>query len=328
MSTPLVSIVIPVYNRQAYIRSCLESCVKQDYRPLEIIVIDDGSTDASCAVIQQFIKDHQHPDQVTFRYVYQEHRGAPHARNSGLDHASGEFVQLLDSDDMLAPAALTDKYAAFTDAYSVVFGDSIMVDHHGQYVRDFLHTGFPATTAVKYLGSRSILTSSLLFRKTCFDHIRFDPSMEVMQDRELCIRLLAAGFKFKYLQKIVEYHRLPGTDNISGETWVYTNPLRYIHAYAKILEHVSRLDHDTVNSVAQSTCHGLWKRGRELVRAGKCAEAQRYFAKAIAINAGRIPKSFFYRIAAGILSCVTIERIVQGYKLQRNRVYVKKVLSA
>lgn len=322
MNTPLISIVIPVFNRQSYIEACLASCVAQHYRPLQIIIVDDGSTDASQTTILKFIEDHQHIDRLTFQYLYQEHHGAPQARNAGLAKAEGAFIQFLDSDDLLAPEAVHDKYTAFTAGYSVVFGDSVMIDAQTNPIRDFLHSNFTEATAIAYLANRSILTSSLLFRKECFERIQYDPSIDVMQDRDICIRLLVAGFKFKYIQKIVEYHRLPGDDNISSKTWVYTNPLRYLHAYTKIYSHVSGLDQATVRSVTNNTIEGLWRRGRQLVRAGKYAEAHCYFTRAVAINAGHIPKSFLYRITARIISCIHLERLMHLYKTYRNRIHV------
>lgn len=94
----LVSIIIPTYNYGEYLARAVESCLSQTHRDLEIIVIDDGSTDNTQAVMCRFT------DRVT--YVYQENRGVSAARNAGLDRASGDFITFLDADDYLADGAI------------------------------------------------------------------------------------------------------------------------------------------------------------------------------------------------------------------------------
>lgn len=96
----LISIIMPTYNREKYIAQALRSLLEQDYRPLEIIVVDDGSTDATRQVVESFASDH-------IRYVYQENAGVAAARNLGVSTASGEFLAWLDSDDYYLPGKLT-----------------------------------------------------------------------------------------------------------------------------------------------------------------------------------------------------------------------------
>ena len=93
---PLVSVIMTLYNGARYIEQALASIVAQTYRPLECIVIDDGSTDEGGAIAQRF----------SVRYVYQENRGIARARNRALGLAQGEFVAFLDHDDYWAPQKL------------------------------------------------------------------------------------------------------------------------------------------------------------------------------------------------------------------------------
>src|ERR1700694_2891614 len=90
-SNPLVSCIVPVYNGERYLRSALESIFAQDYRPLEVIVVDDGSSDKSAVIAQDF-------KQV--RYMHQTNQGVATARNAGLAAARGEFIAFLDQDDL------------------------------------------------------------------------------------------------------------------------------------------------------------------------------------------------------------------------------------
>jgi glycosyltransferase involved in cell wall biosynthesis len=95
MSEPLVSVVIPCYNAERWIEDCLTSVLEQTHAPIEILVVDDGSTDGSAAIAKRFQKD-------GVRLFQQTNRGAPLARNVGLAHARGAYIQYLDADDLLS----------------------------------------------------------------------------------------------------------------------------------------------------------------------------------------------------------------------------------
>jgi glycosyltransferase involved in cell wall biosynthesis len=97
MDMPLVSAIIPVYNGERYLAEALQSIFDQDYRPLEVIVVDDGSTDGTAAVARSF----------DVRYVYQPNAGHAAARNAGIAIAKGEFIAPLDADDLWAPNKLS-----------------------------------------------------------------------------------------------------------------------------------------------------------------------------------------------------------------------------
>lgn len=96
MMSTLVSIIIPVYNLEDYIENCLNSVVNQTYRELEILCIDDGSTDKSAEKIKAFAERDSR-----VKYLYQENAGVSAARNKGLDEATGEYVMFVDGDDYI-----------------------------------------------------------------------------------------------------------------------------------------------------------------------------------------------------------------------------------
>jgi len=99
----MISVVIPAYNREAYIGEAVESVLAQDHRPIEIIVVDDGSDDATADVAARF-------DGV--RCVWREHGGAAAARNTGVEQAQGDLLAFLDSDDRWHPDKLERQLAA------------------------------------------------------------------------------------------------------------------------------------------------------------------------------------------------------------------------
>ena len=106
---PLVSVVIPTYNRAQRLPRAIDSCLEQTYPNVEVIVVDDGSTDDTQALLARYVQEHGE-DRV--RTALLAHQGAWVARNKGLDLARGRYIQLLDSDDCLAPRKFELQVAA------------------------------------------------------------------------------------------------------------------------------------------------------------------------------------------------------------------------
>ena len=100
-SAPLVSVIIPTYDRERFLGEALANAYAQAYEPLEVIVVDDGSTDATAELVTAFA----HP----VRYVRQEHRGVSVARNRGLAEAHGDLIAFLDSDDLWTDGSLRHR---------------------------------------------------------------------------------------------------------------------------------------------------------------------------------------------------------------------------
>jgi glycosyltransferase involved in cell wall biosynthesis len=115
-SKPVISVIIPVYNGEKYLAEAIESVLAQTYRPIEVIVVDDGSTDGSADVAKDFVP--------LVQYCFQPNGGTGAARNRGIDLARGSFFAFLDADDILVKDKLTLQMAAF-DAnpdVDIVFG--------------------------------------------------------------------------------------------------------------------------------------------------------------------------------------------------------------
>ena len=93
---PLVSIIIPVYNAEKQIGTCLDSIIQQTYKNLQIILIDDGSTDNSFSMIQEYVKDDSR-----IVCIQQENQGSVSARKRGLDIAVGDYIEFVDADDYI-----------------------------------------------------------------------------------------------------------------------------------------------------------------------------------------------------------------------------------
>lgn len=115
----LVSIIVPVYNTGEYLAPCVESLVTQTYRNIEIILVDDGSTDGSGAVCDEFAR---RDDRI--RVIHQKNAGVSAARNAGLDAMQGSYLLFVDGDDTIAPNTIALALRGFLDGSAdlVVFG--------------------------------------------------------------------------------------------------------------------------------------------------------------------------------------------------------------
>src|ERR1700722_11358410 len=98
---PGVSVIIPTYNYGSFLADCVKSVLRQSEKSIEIIIVDDGSTDSTPDVVKPFTGK--------VKYIFQENKGLSSARNTGLKHASGDLVQFLDSDDLLGIDAIAAK---------------------------------------------------------------------------------------------------------------------------------------------------------------------------------------------------------------------------
>ena len=118
-NNPKVSILIPLYNAEQYIAETIESCLAQTYDNIEIIIVDDGSTDKSLSIAKEYEKDYKN-----IKVVTQQNSGASVARNKAFEFSSGDFIQYLDADDLLHPDKIRLQIEVLknTDNCTLVFG--------------------------------------------------------------------------------------------------------------------------------------------------------------------------------------------------------------
>ena len=112
-NNPLITIIIPVYNAKKYLRDCIESILSQTYHNLEIILVDDGSTDSSEKLVDDYAKTDKR-----IKAIHQKNMGLSGARNTGLKHATGKYVTFVDSDDRIDPNMVKNLLNALLDAHA------------------------------------------------------------------------------------------------------------------------------------------------------------------------------------------------------------------
>jgi len=197
----LVSVIIPVYNREELVREAIQSVYEQTYRPIECIVVDDGSTDNSVKIIQGLAQK-LNSEEFTLIAVKQQNAGAPAARNKGIDNAKGAFIQFLDSDDLLYPNKIKDQVSVFQNQEKIdgVYGNW----HHGTIESHVLIKGEKwKDTVSQFYGGRVIHTLSFLFRRSFINTIGpWDESLKRNQEIDYFLRGALAGGNFEYLPKL------------------------------------------------------------------------------------------------------------------------------
>ena len=126
-----VTVIIPVYNTEKYLAECIESAINQSLRDIEIILVDDASPDNAGKICDEYAaKDSR------IKVIHQENQGVSAARNNGLEHANGEYVYFLDSDDMIEESFLEKAYnvAKANDSDLTVCDDRNFADRNFEYI--------------------------------------------------------------------------------------------------------------------------------------------------------------------------------------------------
>jgi glycosyltransferase involved in cell wall biosynthesis len=203
VTDPLISCIVPVYNGAHFLGEALDSILAQTYRRLEVIVVDDGSTDATPAVASEY--------GPLVSYVRQTHAGVASARNRGLAEASGDFVAFLDADDRWHSEKLARQMARFAARpeldLSVTGGQNFWMpglaemderSRDPRYTEPWPGYGSPVT---------------LLARRVAFDTVGpFDPRFTVSEDRDWFIRAAELGLISELLEEVLVYRRLHGAN--------------------------------------------------------------------------------------------------------------------
>jgi glycosyltransferase involved in cell wall biosynthesis len=215
----MVTVVLPTYNRAAFLPGAFQSIVGQTFDDWEIVLVDDGSADNTREVVEAFTS--ANPGRV--QYIFQENRGAYAARNRGIDIARGKYIAFFDSDDLWLPHHLARCVDALEHHSDVdwVFGACRAVDRAtGQTIdpdtfhvrgrpRPFLklrtrHSGDlrvivdPAVLECQILHGLYCGLQNSVIRRSLFNGRRFDEQCRVVDDEMLVIRVLAEGAQFAY----------------------------------------------------------------------------------------------------------------------------------
>ncbi|AGB38422.1 glycosyl transferase [Natronococcus occultus SP4] len=281
-----VSIVIPTYNRASVVGRAIDSALAQTCDDLEVIVVDDGSTDGTAAVLESYGDD---------RLVVLEtgaNSGANAARNRGIERASGEFVSFLDSDDELAPTHLERVLEAFRTGSDRVGGvyTSYRKRRDGE-VYDLIRARNRVTLADLGRGNPIGSFSATTFRADVFDAVGpLDEELPAVQDYEFYLRVLASS-AFDEIRGVPEVLLDRHTD---GER-IGTDPRRKVAGYRRVLErHGEHVDRRRRAEFAANVAIIYAENGQR-------KPAAAYLKGALAIDPGNVRYHCYYWAAS--ISC-------------------------
>lgn len=211
-----ISVIIPNYNRSAVIGTTIENMLGQTVPPHEVIVVDDGSSDRSVAVVRSF------GDQV--KLIEQPNQGPGAARNQGLAAASGDYIQFMDSDDLASLNKLEVQLACLkasgADFAYCPWVHTAMESKPFRFVGPVLQgSALPAWKSMLewQMGTWCIIFQNCLFRRSALEVAgAYRSDMRIAEDGEYLVRILLSGAQIAYTEDCLVFYRTDGRDHISG----------------------------------------------------------------------------------------------------------------
>ena len=199
-AAPLVSIVIATRNRSALVSESVYSCLTQTCRDIEVVVVDDGSTDDTQEVLGSI-------DDPRLRVVYQEPRGVAAARNHGTELARAEWIAVHDDDDIMLPTRIEDHFSALQGSDQGTYGGWIdFVDNNPEVVRVFPGKEFDPV-GLRFNG-RFLLHGTLTLRRELMQQVAYDETYRSGSDYNLMVAVARTGARLRHTGRVAMLRRL------------------------------------------------------------------------------------------------------------------------
>jgi glycosyltransferase involved in cell wall biosynthesis len=234
MNEPLVSVIIPVYNHARYVRQCLDSLLTEGWPNLEVLMIDDGSSDNSAEVVQEWQKEHEKA-LARFEFIKRGNQGLTHTLNQLIKLSRGQFVKLLASDDYLLPGGIRAGVTALCQYpnWLAVMGDCLVVDNNDkQLASSGISQLYPRSVRLHVLANPKLIASELILRWSILGPVllvraeTYNDSKGIglynenlaVEDRDFYLRLLSQN-SLGYVPAVVATYRWHGQNTVllSGE---------------------------------------------------------------------------------------------------------------
>jgi glycosyltransferase involved in cell wall biosynthesis len=244
MDKTRISIIIPVYNAEDYLSRCLDSILVQDMNSYEVILVDDGSTDSSALICDRYSAT-----DPRFRTIHKPNGGVSSARNAGLNLAKGEYVMFVDSDDSLAPGALSAMSGSLN-------GEEFVLGGFIEYIGQIPHRNVTPGAAVTYDESSysdffdanirrncEMLDApwAKLFKRKSLGSLRFNEQLSYAEDKLFVFEFLSKCRSIYTCPSVVyNYHLRPGSlgSDISSERHIAQLQC-FLPLYADVLKRIN-----------------------------------------------------------------------------------------
>ncbi len=232
----LISIIVPVYNVEAYLKRCIESIINQTYKDIEIILVDDGSTDNSSKICDEYKNKDKR-----IKVIHKVNGGLSSARNRGLDIAKGKYIGFVDSDDYISPKMYEILYKELiNNKADMAMCDSIYIKNDNKIINDYNITIFTKKDAIKRLLTTDNKVNpsawNKLYKKELFKNIRY-PIGFVYEDIITTYLIINKCKKIVYLNcKLYKYNvRNNSIINYKNKNTIY-NKLEIVEKRAKLIK--------------------------------------------------------------------------------------------
>ena len=259
----LVSVIVPVYNREDYVGETLDSILQQTYSNIEIIAVNDGSTDNSLSVLQTYKE--KYPDKIII--INQENQGQVRSRNNAIEKANGEYIAFLDSDDLWLPEKLEKQIPLFVDGVGLVYSGIHNIDNDGNILdTELCQQDMRGDIYLKLLIKNRMTGGTVVLRRDVLDKVGlFDTEFAAAENWDLWIRVCKQYAADFVNEPLVKYRKHPGNmskdgslmlniiDNIltehcsnepeSAEAKAAINKARANYAYRKGIYNISQTDY-------------------------------------------------------------------------------------
>jgi len=232
------SIIMPCYNHEKYVGSAIESVLNQTYGNIELIAIDNKSTDSTTKIIKKFEKQ----DNRVVAIYHEKNVGLINSMNEGLEHISGDYISLISSDDLFWPGKTAEQVSALESnpGFDVVHSDADIIDGEGKKsgktIKDFYRmTAKEAGGDIFLPLTRKNLccTSTIIFKKECLSTCgAFDPELHYAQDWWFFLKL-AEKHKFLYMDKVLADYRIHATNLTRNVDLVYAD---YVTIHSRLAD--------------------------------------------------------------------------------------------
>jgi glycosyltransferase involved in cell wall biosynthesis len=214
-----ISVIIPVYNGQDYLLESIQSVCEQEYDNLEIIIVDDGSTDGTAELIYSMKKRN------TIKYFYQQNKGPASARNMGLEKASGEWIAFLDSDDLWPKSKISRCLESIkkNNEVEIVWGMTEVFFQSEELKSKFIGSDFAKKPIFNtYLGA--VFTRKSVFEKTGL----FDTSLRYCEDLDWYQKTIEKKIKTIFTNSVELYYRVHYTNSTHDNFSLNKNLIRML----------------------------------------------------------------------------------------------------
>lgn len=205
-----ISIIVPVYNGQAFISRCLDSISRQGIKDMEIIIVNDGSTDNSREIIETFIN---HNQEINIKLINKKNAGLPQARKTGVEHSSGDFIGFVDIDDWIEPNMYSSMLSQAEKADSDIVCCAFQMDYTNKSTVMQHDTGMKTTLtgeeAIEYLHRRKAVYPyawNKIYRRDLFHNVRFPEGNFVGEDYTIVIPMLKKARRISVISDIGNHY--------------------------------------------------------------------------------------------------------------------------